>query len=85
MSKFNVVPLSPRGFSPSYHMGAVNFCPGCNRTNWIVRRTTAECGFCHTALPIDDAQPVGSSVIVARQRHSESAFRGRFTVNGKAA
>lgn len=48
-----VFPHDPdrRGYVVQYR-GAETPCPGCGRSNWEVRRLTAECGFCHTALPI---------------------------------
>lgn len=48
-------------FTPSYWADRVNTCPGCSRSNWIVGRHSAECGFCATALPI--AAPVQSSLL----------------------
>lgn len=35
-----------------YHEGATNHCPGCHRVHWHIGRSTAECAFCHTALPL---------------------------------
>jgi hypothetical protein len=37
----------------TYCSGEVNHCPGCGRSQWLVGRTTAECAFCATALPLD--------------------------------
>jgi hypothetical protein len=55
----NLTPMSPpvygstmRAYSPVYHSDCVNHCPGCNKTHWLVGRTTAECAFCGTALPL---------------------------------
>ncbi len=42
---------SSRGYSMLYR-GADTSCPGCGRTNWIIGRFSAECGFCATALPL---------------------------------
>jgi hypothetical protein len=36
----------------SYRKNEANHCPGCGRSQWIVGRTTAECAFCSTALPL---------------------------------
>lgn len=36
----------------TYRPGSDNVCPCCAKSNWIVGRATAECGFCATALPI---------------------------------
>lgn len=48
---FQPIDLTRRGLSVLYH-GAETPCPGCHRHNWDVRGTTAECGFCGTALPL---------------------------------
>lgn len=44
------------GFVILYHQGEDNRCPGCGQAQWAVGRTTAECVFCETALPL--AAPV---------------------------
>ena len=36
----------------SYRPGHPSACPGCGKTNWFVGRSTAECAYCATALPI---------------------------------
>ena len=36
----------------SYHPGSADRCPECGQSNWQVGRSTAECGYCSTALPI---------------------------------
>ena len=41
----------PRGLRVLYR-GSQTRCPGCHHSNWIVGRFSAECAFCHTALPI---------------------------------
>jgi hypothetical protein len=41
---------SRRGDLILYHPGETNRCPRCGRQQWYVGRTTAECGFCFTAL-----------------------------------
>lgn len=41
-----------RGYHILYRPGALNPCPGCGRSQWLVGRSTAECAFCATALPI---------------------------------
>jgi hypothetical protein len=40
------------GFAPLYHSDVVNHCPACGHTHWLIGRTTAECAFCDTALPL---------------------------------
>lgn len=37
---------------PRYVAGEVNHCPGCSRSQWHIGRTTAECVFCSTAIPL---------------------------------
>lgn len=46
---------SARGFHASYRDGETNHCPGCGRTHWLIGRATAECAFCATALPLEQA------------------------------
>lgn len=41
-----------RGYLAVYRPGESNRCPSCGRQNWMVGRSTAECGFCDTAVPI---------------------------------
>jgi hypothetical protein len=48
-----------RGYCIVYREDVVNHCPGCGRTHWYVGRTTAECGFCTTALPLQSATAFG--------------------------
>lgn len=38
-----------------YYAGEDNRCPGCGRSHWLVGRSTAECAFCSTALPLADS------------------------------
>ena len=44
-----------RGYHAVYREDATNHCPGCGRTHWFVGRLSAECGFCATALPLENA------------------------------
>ena len=46
---------SARGYHMVYREDVVNHCPGCGRTHWLIGRTTAECGFCATALPLAES------------------------------
>lgn len=41
------------GYLPVYADGQVNRCPGCWRSQWYIGRSTAECAFCGTALPLE--------------------------------
>jgi hypothetical protein len=47
------MPYDPaaRGYHAVYRRNETNHCPGCGRSNWVVGRVSAECGFCSTALP----------------------------------
>ncbi|HVM38421.1 MAG TPA: hypothetical protein VM265_08550 [Sphingomicrobium sp.] len=46
---------SLRGYHAVYRENAVNHCPGCGRTHWLLGRMLAECAFCATALPLSEA------------------------------
>lgn len=48
-----------RGYHAVYRENEVNHCPGCGRTHWYLGRLSAECAFCSTALPLQDACRVG--------------------------
>jgi hypothetical protein len=67
-------PILARGYQPLYHMQDVNRCPGCGRSHWHVGRSTAECAFCQTALPLAlvAAQPMAPRFTT---RFSETAAR----------
>lgn len=41
------------GYRVAYRQKEANHCPGCGRSHWMIGRTTAECAFCGTALPIN--------------------------------
>ncbi len=49
------LPNPARGFLPVYRENETNHCPGCGRSQWIVGRISAECVFCSTALPFQQA------------------------------
>ena len=55
--------LAERGYTPIYREHAVNHCPGCGRTHWYVGRTSAECAFCATALPLQEGSARAASAI----------------------
>lgn len=44
--------LANRGYAPIYRNDEVNHCPGCGRSQWYVGRSTAECAYCATSLPL---------------------------------
>jgi hypothetical protein len=50
--------LLERGYLVVYRAGQVNHCPGCGRSHWHIGRSTAECAFCSTAIPL--ARPAGA-------------------------
>ena len=62
-----------RGYNVVYHAEAVNHCPGCGRTHWIIGRISAECAFCATALPLAEAsqRSVCESPAIVRRRKSQ--------------
>ena len=41
-----------RGYHVEYRRGEANHCPGCGGSHWSIGRSTVECAFCGTALPI---------------------------------
>ena len=43
---------SRHGFTQLYHSNVINHCPACGHTQWHIGRSTAECAFCETALPL---------------------------------
>lgn len=55
-------PFNPalRGYHAVYHENALNRCPGCGRSHWLIGRMLAECGFCGTALPLSESGMWGS-------------------------
>lgn len=54
--------LSHHGYLPVYHEGEVNRCPGCWRSQWLIGRSTAECAFCGTALPLENTGWEGNTL-----------------------
>lgn len=46
------------GYKPVYRHGENNHCPACSRTQFWVRRVTAECAFCSTAMPVAEMAPL---------------------------
>ena len=39
-------------FARIYHTDETNDCPACGHSQWHIGRSTAECAFCETALPL---------------------------------
>jgi hypothetical protein len=50
---------SARGYQVLFRSDEHNHCPGCGHSQWFVGRATAECAFCGTALPLDNAVQAG--------------------------
>ena len=65
-----------RGYHAVYRENEINRCPGCGRTHWFVGRTSAECGFCATALPLSESfrQPPAAVFITRGRPHQPPAF-----------
>lgn len=55
-----------RGYHAVYRENAVNRCPGCGRSHWLIGRQLAECGFCSTALPLSESQASGTVLFNSR-------------------
>ena len=55
-----------RGYHAMYRENAVNHCPGCGRTHWLIGRLLAECGFCGTALPLSESSARSASAPMFR-------------------
>ena len=62
-----VLPSRPdqRGYHVVYRDHEENHCPGCGRSHWLIGRLLAECAFCETALPLENAAIAGNQI-----RHS---------------
>ena len=55
---------SARGYHAVYRENEANHCPGCGRTHWYLGRLSAECAFCGTALPLQEAYRRGPAPTV---------------------
>ena len=53
-----------RGYHIVYRDHETNYCPGCGRTHWYVGRLMAECAFCTTALPLENASKIAGGQMV---------------------
>jgi len=64
------VPFNPaqRGYHAVYRENEINHCPGCGRTHWYLGRMLAECAFCETALPLQEAYRQGPAPAVVGWR-----------------
>ncbi len=54
------------GYRIVYRTGETNHCPGCGRSHWIVGRSSAECAFCMTAVPLEGGKMLGAGLVRAR-------------------
>ena len=61
-----------RGYHAVYRENQVNHCPGCGRTHWYLGRLLAECAFCETALPLQEANRQGPAPTVLGWRSRPS-------------
>lgn len=75
-------PLVQRGYHIVYHDGEPNHCPGCGHAQWYVGRLSAECAFCGTAVPRENAALGGP---VHQQEPAAAAARSRLNRPGAGA
>lgn len=63
--RLNLPAFLTRPFVPLYHQDTVNHCPACGGRHWHIGRSTAECAFCATALPLTmpSAQSVEPAIV----------------------
>lgn len=65
----NKFQVADRGYHVAYREAEVNHCPGCGRTHWYIGRTSAECAFCATALPLAEASTLSHQTpVIVRHR-----------------
>ena len=57
-----------RGYNAVYRHHETNYCPGCGRTHWLIGRIMAECAFCATALPLENAPMIAGGQIIRTVR-----------------
>jgi hypothetical protein len=60
--------LERRAWHMVYRENEVNHCPGCGRSHWYIGSTTAECGFCATALPLTSTAMIGAGLFTVSAR-----------------
>lgn len=63
-----VPPTAQRGYHIVYRDHETNHCPGCGRMHWYIGRVMAECAFCGTALPLENAPLVAGGHIIRTVR-----------------
>jgi len=66
--------LGRRGHHVVYRADETNRCPGCGRSNWYIGRTTAECGFCGTAITLAEVNIAPTRTRVSGDRPAEAEF-----------
>lgn len=65
----------PHPYVALYHPDEDNHCPGCNGRNWQVGRSSAECAFCATAIPLAViSQQSMMPMIVTRSRRKHEVY-----------
>ncbi len=67
-----VPPPARRGYHIVYRDHQANHCPGCGRAHWYIGRVMAECAFCGTALPLENAALVAGGQIIRTVRGAPS-------------
>lgn len=56
-----------------YRQDQARSCPDCGHTHWLVGRSTVECAYCATALPLIASQRPGIGIIAPRPFESAAA------------
>lgn len=56
-----------------YRQDQATSCPDCGQTHWLVGRSTVECAYCSTALPLIASQRPGIGIIAPRPFESAAA------------
>lgn len=70
----SVIPSAhERGYHIVYREHQTNHCPGCGHTHWYIGRLMAECAFCQTALPLENAATVGGGQTVRTVRRAPAS------------
>lgn len=59
-----------RGYHIVYREQETNYCPGCGHTHWYIGRQMAECAFCQTALPLENAQMIAGGQMIRSVRRT---------------
>jgi hypothetical protein len=62
------------GYRIAYRPLEPNHCPGCGKAHWIIGRTTAECAFCATALPLIAGGCAGIGTLRSRQAVEQASL-----------